>query len=137
MIKDEIEKLKKIQQAILDYLDNYENDTVDSKKIINFLDDECISKNTYLFRDFLCLISYISNYHQKTQFFWEKIDLILSHYKKEIKENFLQSTIFNIFLLSNFYKLYLLVLFELINYIKENLYNTESETNVFEKLEMF
>lgn len=97
MIKDEIEKLKEIQLAILDYLDNYENDIVDSNKIIHILEDECISKNTYLFRDFLCLISYISNYHQKTKFFWEKIDFILSYYKKEIKENFSQSTFFNIF----------------------------------------
>ena len=97
MIKDEIEKLKEIQQTTLEYLDNDENDIADSKKIINYIDDEDISTNIYLLRDFLCMISNISNHHHKTQFFWEKVDFILTHIQNEIKDNFSRSTIFNIF----------------------------------------
>ena len=97
MINEDIENLKEIQQVILDHLDKDDNDVNDSNNIIQFLDGENISKNSYLLRDFLCLISIISRNHHKNQFFWGKIDYILSHYQKEITDNFSNSTIFNIF----------------------------------------
>ena len=48
-------------------------------------------------QELLYLIAKIANNHHRNSNFFSKIEFILLHFEKDIKENFLNSEIFNIF----------------------------------------
>ena len=93
-IHDYIQYKAQLQQIFLDYLDDDDsNDDLLKQEI-----DEIINHNRNNdLLEFLHLIAIISNNHHRSPSFFEKIEKILLLYKKHIKTNFEESTIFHIF----------------------------------------
>ena len=93
-----IEEMKNIQNMFLDFIDNDEN-----------MQNSCILTNYKYFEnlntqekcnklvEIIYLISKIIDNHHRTTDFFSKIEQILSHFKKDIKQNLSNSELFNIF----------------------------------------
>lgn len=88
-------KMKVIQEHLLNFLDE-ENDINSFSNLIQTIDKQ-LSKSQYEIKEFLYIISKISDNHSRKYNFISKIEQLLLHYKEDIKQNFTNSSIFNIF----------------------------------------
>ena len=96
-VQEYIEKMKKIQQYILNLLDQ-ENDQEELfQNIKQVIQESQISKDSHLFKTFLYMISKILNNHYRYPNFFTKIEQIILQYKNEIKQNFKNDEIYTIF----------------------------------------
>ena len=96
-LKDYFAKMKNYEELILQFLDN--NDDVENsfKSLINIFKTQKVSENKNELKLLLHLICEISdNYHRSLNFF-NKIDQILKFFENDIKQNFSNYSIFNIF----------------------------------------
>lgn len=92
-----LERMKKIQYHLLNFLDIEEN-VEENYQIINYIFvNEKIVGNVQEFKLLLTLITKISNNHHQYINFFPKIEKILLNLKTEILQNFLNSEIFDIF----------------------------------------
>lgn len=94
-IKKIIERGRRFQKALLNYIDNDEECYYDS--LIDLIQREEIQKNCIELQAFFCLITKISMNHYRTLVFFDKIERILIFFKIEIKQSFSNYDIFNIF----------------------------------------
>ncbi|KAK8835164.1 hypothetical protein M9Y10_018335 [Tritrichomonas musculus] len=96
-----LKKMKAIQDSILEYLDNEDNNEQyfdDLRSLLNFQQSQF---DIHELKSILCLISNISKYHHRKSFFFDKIKQIILLLKKEVKQAFSNADIFNIFKDSN------------------------------------
>lgn len=127
-IKERVTKMKPIQEYLLDFIDQDENQDANFSKLTNYFNEQNLIQDKREFTIFLHVLSEISsNYHRYPDFF-EKIERILTFYQEDIKKFFTNIEIFNFFIDS---KRILLLLFEkemlkpdksLVNIITSNKY---------------
>ena len=97
-IQEHINKMKCIQEEILEFLDNDESNENDLTILIqNFDDKQQFRNNKQELRILLHLLLKISNNHHRTSNFFFKIEKIIKTYQSCIVENFTNYDIFNIF----------------------------------------
>ncbi|KAK8848312.1 hypothetical protein M9Y10_019373 [Tritrichomonas musculus] len=97
-VQEYMEKTKHIQKAFLNYLEDESNENeTNFDDLIRYLKVSKIQENKLELQGILHLISEVSNYHQRTRIFINKIEKILQLFESEIKENFSNLQIFNIF----------------------------------------
>lgn len=87
--------MKQLQEELLDFLQDEDN--LDEHLFLENLNQENIQENAKKFKEYLHLISDISNNHRRTPHFIVKIEKILNFYKEYIKQSFSNFNIFNIF----------------------------------------
>ncbi|KAK8892236.1 hypothetical protein M9Y10_029459 [Tritrichomonas musculus] len=104
-----IRKFTELQEKLISYLQKEDDVDADFCALRHYLDQQKINTKNEGFIEFLHLISRISINHRRTPFFQTKIEKILISYKDDIKANFTNTYIFNIFKKN---KLLLLFLFE-------------------------
>lgn len=97
MIKEQIEKMKRIEKAVLEFVEEESNAEENYENLMKTLKDEQISEDRPKFELFLRLINQISNEHQRVSNFINKILRILEEEKKDVKKHFSNSEIFDFF----------------------------------------
>ena len=92
-----VEKMKMIQNDLLDFLED-ESDAEDKyENFINLLSTQEIIKDQYKFKGLLYLINSIGNNHQRSPNFICKIERLLRQFKEDIQKYFSNSEIFELF----------------------------------------
>ena len=96
-IHEYIDKMKNVQLKLLQFIDAEANEEENYDNFIRIIEDQNIKKDKYDLKMFLYIINQISNFHHRSQHFFEKIEKILTKYQKEIQNNFTNYEIFSIF----------------------------------------
>ena len=89
--------MKKIQDAVLVFIENEMNKEENYENLLAILKDEQVITDRIEFKMFLLLLVNILNYHFRDSFFINKIEQILQYYSKEIQKHFTIDEIFQIF----------------------------------------
>ena len=92
-----LEKIQKIENRLIEYLDRQDNIEENFQNIINILNDQKVLENRHDFRLFLHLLTCITNNHHQIQHFFDKIEKILINISSKIKEYYTNFEIFEIF----------------------------------------
>ena len=92
-IQDYFQKMKSIQELLLEFLENEDSQEANFQNLIKKIDDLKIKESKYDLKILLHMISKIANYHK----YLSKIEQILKAIAKEIKQSFSNLDIFNIF----------------------------------------
>lgn len=92
-----LEKMKSIQNCLLEFLDNEDNVEEKFQNLITLIQNHKIKENRYDLRSIFHLLVKISTNHYRSIHFFDKIWQILQHFKEEIKQTFSNYEIFNIF----------------------------------------
>ena len=93
-IDNYLEHLKRIHQNLLGFLDN--EDTTD-ENLQSLINDQQIRDDMHTLKLLLHLICKIANHHHRSPTFFEKIESIFNNFQNDIKANFSNREIFNIF----------------------------------------
>lgn len=125
-VKKYLEKMKIIQENLLDYLDNEEDSDENFEKFQKIYNDQNIYDNKHELKLILYLLSNLSNNHHRTPHFYDKIDRILKDFQGNIKKFYINSEIFNIF--KNNKRNLLFLIKEQIITIDEYIFNTFTST---------
>ena len=96
-VKESLEKMKNIQNIIIEYIDSDENSEENFQNLQIFFDDHKIKDERYDLMLLLSLITQIANNHHRGINFFEKIEKILQFLKNAIQKFFSNTEIFNIF----------------------------------------
>lgn len=98
-IQNNIENKKIIQNKILEYIEDVNNDNNNGSfdKLKQIFDDQKISENVEEFEEFLRLIANISCNYQRNPEFFNKIEAIILLFKKDIRDHFSNAYIYKIF----------------------------------------
>lgn len=96
-IQQHLLKMKKIQAAVLKYIDSEYNESSLFSNLKKLFQKPNIEKNAIELKEVLHIISDISNYHPRKPGFFNKIFQILNELKSGIKSNFSERSIFTIF----------------------------------------
>lgn len=78
--QEHIEKMKKIQNYILNFIDKDQEEVFQTIK--QEIEDSKITKDSHLFRTFLYMLSKILSNHYRYPHFFSKIEKIVQTYKK-------------------------------------------------------
>ena len=97
IIEDLIDKMKKVQSSLLEFLENETNEEENYENFINLIPNQKINEDKHELRLFLRLINEISNNHQRVSNLINKIEKILDQIQKDIKKYFTNSQIFELF----------------------------------------
>ena len=93
-----IEEKKKIQTSLLDFLENETDKELHFQNLTKLLNENKNKrKEVYEFKEILYLINKIANNHHRLPNFNSEIIQIIDFLKQDIKENFVNSEILNIF----------------------------------------
>ena len=92
-----INKMKRIQNDLLDFINGMENNLNDQTKIIQTVNDSKDLENRYEFKSFLYLILKIATNHCSASNLFNKITNLLNYFKDPIKQSFSNTEIFDIF----------------------------------------
>lgn len=92
-----IDRMKKIQNSLLRFIDCKDSMEENYQELIKLFDDERTKKNPHDIKIILCLLLKISNNHYRSTNFFSKIEKIILFFKDEIKNNFTNRDIFDIF----------------------------------------
>ena len=96
-VKDVSETMKNVQLNLLNFLDK-DYDVEENFQILKAIFDEQDFQNKkYFLNSLFHLITEISNNHNRSANFYEKIERVLDYFKNSIKQNYSNSQIFNIF----------------------------------------
>lgn len=90
-----IAKMKSIQGALLELLDNSEYSESDLQQFTKMITDQNVQDE--MLKDFLHLLSKMSADHQRSPYLIKKVEYILAFLKKEIISKFSNTSLFNIF----------------------------------------
>ncbi|KAK8842180.1 hypothetical protein M9Y10_026411 [Tritrichomonas musculus] len=126
-IKEYIENKKEILNNLINYIDQEDNTEEEHQIFFSHLNDNKISKQKDELRALFHLLIIISNNHNRHHNFFSKIEQILLHFENEMKNEFSNEELFNIFK-SNKRVLLFLIERKIINI-------DQSVTNVFTKKE--
>lgn len=96
-IKEYIERMKTIQNKILEFIDQGQDVEEHYQNLINLFQDLQIRSNKYRLKTILYILSNISNNHHRYPEFFSKIEKILLLFEQEIKEKYSNYEIFTIF----------------------------------------
>ena len=96
-VKQYLDARKTLQNHLLDFIDNQDDDQNSYKNLISDIQKCNITENKNEFQLFLNLLTVISNNHHRCSDFFIKIDQILSFLNQKIKRTFSNLEIFNIF----------------------------------------
>ena len=91
------EKMKTIQNALLEFLEDESNSEENYENFIKVVGDFQITKDKYKFKSIMQLINAIGNNHHRVTNFICKLEQILDHFKKDLQNYFSNTEIFNIF----------------------------------------
>ena len=97
-IQSSIEKMKSIQNLILEFIDNEDAEEENYQNILKLYSNFKIGGNKNELKSFLYLISKISNNHYRNENFFSKIEKIILNFKKDIDHFFTYFDIFQIFI---------------------------------------
>ncbi|KAK8900153.1 hypothetical protein M9Y10_002476 [Tritrichomonas musculus] len=92
-----LDKINKIEEIILQYLDSDNLDIIDFDDLKNIIRNLGILENKHELKIFLHLISKISNNHYRSQDFFIKFEQILNEFQNDIADNCSNTEIFEIF----------------------------------------
>ncbi|KAK8845767.1 hypothetical protein M9Y10_020685 [Tritrichomonas musculus] len=92
-----IEKMKRIQDKILTFIESKENSETNFDNLKKVLIDQKTRENLHDLKSFLHLLIKITNNHRHAPNFFSKIEQIIQLFKDDIKKTFSNSEIFNIF----------------------------------------
>ena len=92
-----VEKMKMIQNDLLDFLEDESYAEDKYENFINLLSTQEIIKDQYKFKGLLYLINSIGNNHQCIPNFIFKVERLLRQFKEDIQKYFSNSKIFEIF----------------------------------------
>lgn len=95
-IQEFVDKIKTIEELLLNYLDQSQEQEINYQLLINQLDETNIPKNKSDFKSFIHLIFKVSNHHCRSSDFFQKINKILIKYQKEMTQYFTNYEIFDI-----------------------------------------
>ena len=96
-VSDYLSKKRNVQCALLSLIKDDENMEENMQNLSQIIADQQICEDKYQLRDFLYLVSNISNNHYRSNTFFEKIQRVLQDLMKEINEFFNESEIYDIF----------------------------------------
>ncbi|KAK8840975.1 hypothetical protein M9Y10_027811 [Tritrichomonas musculus] len=96
-IKEYSQKMKEIQELILNFLDNDDDQEAQYNNLIKLINDQKIPSDKQGLRTILHLISKICDNYHRSKHFFNKIEKVIKNYQNEIKNNFSNYEIFNIF----------------------------------------
>ena len=92
-----LERKKEIQNNFLTLIEKDDYVEENYQSLIEIIDNQKIQKNQYELKLILYLIVKISNHHYRRPNFFNKIERVLLYMQNEIKTNFSNIEIFNIF----------------------------------------
>ena len=92
-----IEKMKEIQDLLLDFLDNEQESEENYAKIIRIIDHQQLQNDIYKLKAILYLILEIANNHHRKPDFYSKIEKIMIIFKNDIEHSFSNLQIFNFY----------------------------------------
>ena len=96
-IDDFVGKMKKIQQILIKFLDDEINLEENYEIFVKTVTEQKINEDTYQLKSVFQLINKIGCNHQRCYRFFNKIEAILKHFKKDMLQYFTNSEIFEIF----------------------------------------
>ena len=97
-IQDYANKMKYVQESLLEFFDNDDTNENDFQLLMKNLEDhQQFKSNIRELRILLNLISKIELQHHRTQNFFSKIEKIIKYYQDNIMNSFSNLEIFNIF----------------------------------------
>ena len=109
LIAEYITQMKKIDESILQFLENDTKSDINFNNLCQILEEYNIKEDKCKLKEFLRLLSHIANNHHHTNNFFDKTKQIIALYLEDIKRHFAESEIFQIFCKN---KMILLFLFE-------------------------
>lgn len=96
-IQDFINIMKDLQQHILKYIEEAENEKHNFHNLIHFIDARNIRQNKHIIQALLHLLLKISNNHHRFQGFFHKISQIFIEFSNQIKQFYTNKQLFNTF----------------------------------------
>lgn len=96
-IQDFLDKMKDIQEKTIYFLENTNDEDDIFSYFISILDNHKVKENKHELESFLHLLSKLSNNFHRIPFLYLKIEKILQFFQSDIKNNFSNFEIFNIF----------------------------------------
>ena len=96
-IKEYIDNKRKIQRAILSFIDEEEESETKYREISTLLADPSLTQNKEELKQVILIISNISNNHHRTTDFFDKIGRIIKLIKDDLKNNFTNQELFSFF----------------------------------------
>ena len=95
--EESIEKMKRIQSILLQYLEEEINVEENYENFLIIISEQKINNDKSKLKELLRLINKIGNNHQRVSNLIDKIEQILKYFKKAISKYFSNSEIFEIF----------------------------------------
>lgn len=92
-----LERMKKVQDKLLDYLEDESNGDEQFQSLKQVLEEIEIHKDEHLLMSLLHLLVKVANNHHRDPNFFEKIEKILQMFQEDIKKYYCNTEIFNIF----------------------------------------
>ena len=96
-IQQYLDEMKTVQQNLLDFLEDETNDAGIQTNLFSYIENQKINEDKHKFASLLHLILKISINHHHTPNFFSRIEMILQQFKDQIKKQFSNTEIFNIF----------------------------------------
>ena len=96
-LSETLEKLKIIHKSTIKYIDYEDNSEENYVDLISQLNDQKFHENKYKLKLYLQFLSDVIDNHYRANNFYEKIKKIIMNYKSNLKIDFSNSEIFNIF----------------------------------------
>lgn len=96
-IQDYANQQMKFYETIMNYFACQEESDTELQILADIFQNQNIIKEKGTFREFLSLISKLSDNYHRSHHFFNKIEKILSHYLPQIKENFIDVELIQIF----------------------------------------
>ena len=94
---DILAQMKDIQNKLLDFIDNEDNEEENFQNLNSVIDDIEIRNNSHKLSTLLRLLVKLSNNHHRCNNFYSKIEKIIQLFKEQITSYFSNLDIFNIF----------------------------------------
>ncbi len=96
-LQEYINEMKKIQEHILQFIENDDIIEENFQNLNQQLNDQKILENRSFFKQFLHIVSSISNNHYRSPTFFSKIERVLKHIRPRLEESFSKFEIFQFF----------------------------------------
>ncbi len=96
-IDDFVEKMKRIQQILIEFLEDEINIEENYEVFVETVTEQNMNKDIYQLKSVFQLINKIGCNHQRGYKFINKIEVVLTHFKKDMLQYFTNSEIFEIF----------------------------------------
>ncbi|KAK8892789.1 hypothetical protein M9Y10_030032 [Tritrichomonas musculus] len=96
-IKEYVDKMKNVQKALLEYIEDESNAEENYEIFLNLISEQQIIKDQHELKELLLLICKISDNHNRVNDLINKIERIILHFKNQILNFLTNSEIFGIF----------------------------------------